>query len=52
MNKLQAIQDYMAKRGVHHYNVLEGNGCLWVSYSRVSMYFYFNGDTIVDVIVD
>lgn len=47
------IEQYMLR---HHntvkFDMREGNGCIWVTWGRMEMYFYFNGDTIVDVIVD
>jgi succinate dehydrogenase hydrophobic anchor subunit len=51
-NQTQAIEAYMAKRGVTHFVMQPANGCIMVSYGRVCMYFIFNGDTIVDVQVD
>ncbi len=51
--QLNAIENHLAKVGVYNYNVLQGNGCVWVSYYPVSMYFYFDTDNnIVDIIVD
>jgi hypothetical protein len=50
--QLEAIKANLARSGVTHYDAQPANGCIMVSYGRVCMYFVFNGDTIVDVIVD
>lgn len=51
-NQLNAIKINLAKDGITCYDVQKGNGCWMVTYGRTVLYFFFNGDTIVDVQVD
>lgn len=50
--RLQAIRANLLKDGVTNFQCYEGNGSIMVTYGRVVLYYIFNGDTIVDVIVD
>lgn len=51
-NRYEAIKASLLKDGVTNFQCREGNGSIMVTYGRVVLYYIFNGDTIVDVIVD
>ena len=50
--QIEAIRANLLKDGVTNFNCYEGNGSVMVTYGRVVLYYIFNRDTIVDVIVD
>jgi hypothetical protein len=48
---LQVIED-LRQRGIHHYQMRAGNGCIWVNYDRVNSYYIFRDTKIVDIQFD
>ena len=56
LNPLEVIlvQDHMATHwpNVTHYTMTRGNGCIWVYYSYMNLYFVFKDGKIVDLQID
>lgn len=51
-NRYEAIRANLLKDGITNFKCYEVNVTIMVTYGRVVLYYIFNGDTIVDVIVD
>jgi hypothetical protein len=56
LNPLEVIivEDYMKEHypKVTHYTMTLGNGCIWVYYSYMNLYFIFRDGKIVDIQID
>ena len=56
LNPLEVIlvEEYMTRvfPKVTHYTMTEGNGCIWVYYGSMNLYFIFRDGRLVDVQID
>ena len=58
LNEFEVLQivDYMSKRGIEHYDLRPGNGCVWASSGSASVpinqYFIFKDGRLVDIQID
>ena len=55
INEFEMIQvgDYMEKNHpTVHYTMSPGNGCIWVYYSFMNLYFIFREGKIADIQID
>lgn len=55
LNSLEVlqVQDWMEKNNpTINYDVRAGNGCVWVIYGKINIYFIFRDGKIADIQVD
>ena len=55
LNSLEVIQvvEYMDKKYPNtHYNITNGNQCVWVYFGNLNLYFIFRNSKIADIQVD
>jgi hypothetical protein len=53
MNQTKSIiTAYLAERGITSFTMYEANGCIGVSYGRISCYMYIKDGMVVEVIYD
>jgi hypothetical protein len=54
MNEFEVIQviEDLRQRGITHYDMRPGNGCIWVSYDRVNSYYLFRNGQIAQIQFD
>jgi hypothetical protein len=52
MKDLDLIRADLAKRNITVFSTYAANGCIGVSYGRVSCYYYITNGKIVDIIYD
>ena len=48
----KVIDEEMARQGIKHYGMQQGNGCVWVWYGRVNAYYFIQDNKIVSVQID
>ena len=54
LNPLEVIlvEEDMARKGVTHYTMTQGNDCIWVYYGQMNLYYIFKEGKIADVQID
>jgi hypothetical protein len=54
MNKedLKIVEAKLAEQGIKFYSTYAANGCIGVSYGRVSAYYFVRDGKVVDIIID
>jgi hypothetical protein len=54
MNEFEVIQvvEDLRLRGISHYGMRQGNGCIWVDYDRVNAYYIFRNAKIAEIQFD
>ena len=50
--ELMLVHEDMLKQGIADYQVLPGNDCIWVTYGRISCYYFFRDGKISEVQFD
>lgn len=52
MNDFEVVKAKLAEEGIVNYSLYQANGCVGVTFGRVSAYYYVRDGKVVDVIVD
>jgi hypothetical protein len=50
--EVMQVQIDLERQGIKHYNMQQGNDCIWVNYGMVNCYYIFRDGKIADVQVD
>ena len=50
--QLLKVMEVLDQRGTQYADIYKGNDCVWVTTGRISEYFIFRNDQLVDIIVD
>lgn len=48
---LQVVED-LRQRGITHYDMRQGNDCVWVNYGRINAYYLFRDGKIAEIVFD
>ena len=46
------VAEALDAEGIKHYNLQQGNNCIWASYGRINCYYLFKDNQIVDIQYD
>ena len=46
------VEDHYRNRGIEHYELRQGNCCIWATHGQISEYFIFKDGLLVDIQVD
>ena len=46
------VADHYQRKGVTHYTLAKGNGCIWAYHGRINEYFIFRDGKLVDIQID
>jgi hypothetical protein len=54
MNEFEVIQvvEDLRQRGITHYDMRQGNDCVWVNYGRINAYYLFRDGKIAEIQFD
>lgn len=52
MSDFEVVEKKLAEEGIKHYSLYQANGCVGVSYGRISAYYYVRDGKVVDIIFD
>ena len=54
LNELEVIivADKLKSKGVEHYTLAKGNGCIWAYYGVINEYYIFREGKLVDIQID
>ena len=50
--EVMQVQIDLERKGITHYDMREGNDCIWVNYGSVNCYYIFRNGEIADVQID
>ncbi len=50
--EVMVVVEEMRKKGIEHYTLTEGNGCIWAYYGRINEYYIFSKGQLVDIQID
>jgi hypothetical protein len=46
------VADHLKSKGVEHYTLTQGNGCIWAYYGVINEYYIFKAGHLVDIQID
>lgn len=52
MSDFEVVKQKLAEDGITVYSLYQANGCVGVSYGRVSAYYFVRDEKVVDIIFD
>jgi hypothetical protein len=52
MSDFDVVKAKLAEEGIVYYSLYQANGCVGVSYGRVSAYYFVRDGRVVDVQID
>ena len=50
--EVMQVQIDLEQKGIQHYNMRQGNDCIWVDYGSVNCYYIFRDGKISDIQFD
>lgn len=54
LNELEVmvVAEKLKEKGVEHYTLRPGNGCIWAYYGYISEYYIFSKGHLIDIQID
>jgi hypothetical protein len=46
------VADHLKSKGIEHYTLAKGNGCIWAYYGVINEYYIFKAGHLVDIQID